>query len=143
MAKISITLGLTLKMSTGGGYNFYRPELSISDIETQDADGNYNAEGIESQVKMALQGIHYSYSEAEQAMIQIVETAEITEKEEVVIELNKKIDDVTTRIDNMVTSAAASAAEESAPTESTDTDTTTVDDAPVESTEDSEDDDDW
>ena len=92
---------------------------------------------------MALQGIHYCYSEAEQAMIQIVETAEITEKEEVVIELNKKIDDVNTRIDNMVTSAAASAAEESAPTESTDTDTTTVDDAPVESTEDSEDDDDW
>ena len=138
MAKISITLGMTLKMATGGGYNFFRPELSISDIETQDADGNYNTEGVENQVKMALQGIHYTYSEVEQAMIQIVETSEVIEKEEVIIELRKKIDELKTRMDGMATSAPVA---ESALVESTDT--TTVEDAPVASTEDDEDDDDW
>ena len=139
MAKINITLGMTLKMATGGGYNFFRPELSISDIETQDADGNYNTEGVENQVKMALQGIHYTYSEVEQAMIQIVETSEVIEKEEVIIELRKKIDELKTRMDGMATSAPVA---ESALVESTDT-TTTVEDAPVASTEDDEDDDDW
>ena len=138
MAKINITLGMTLKMATGGGYNFFRPELSISDIETQDADGNYNTEGVENQVKMALQGIHYTYSEVEQAMIQIVETSEVIEKEEVIIELRKKIDELKTRMDGMATSAPVA---ESALVESTDT--TTVEDAPVASTEDDEDDDDW
>ena len=139
MAKINITLGMTLKMATGGGYNFFRPELSISDIETQDADGNYNTEGVENQVKMALQGIHYTYSEVEQAMIQIVETSEVIEKEEVIIELRKKIDELKTRMDGMATSAPVA---EAALVESTDT-TTTVEDAPVASTEDDEDDDDW
>ena len=139
MAKINITLGMTLKMATGGGYNFFRPELSISDIETQDADGNYNTEGVENQVKMALQGIHYTYSEVEQAMIQIVETSEVIEKEEVIIELRKKIDELKTRMDGMATSAPVA---ESALVESTDT-TTTVEDAPVARTEDDEDDDDW
>ncbi|MQG81656.1 MAG: hypothetical protein FI692_07745 [SAR202 cluster bacterium] len=138
MAKINITLGMTLKMATGGGYNFFRPELAISDIETQDADGNYNTEGVENQVKMALQGIHYTYSEVEQAMIQIVETSEVIEKEEVIIELRKKIDELKTRMDGMATSAPVA---ESALVESTDT--TTVEDAPVASTEDDEDDDDW
>ena len=138
MAKINITLGMTLKMATGGGSNFFRPELSISDIETQDADGNYNTEGVENQVKMALQGIHYTYSEVEQAMIQIVETSEVIEKEEVIIELRKKIDELKTRMDGMATSAPVA---ESALVESTDT--TTVEDAPVASTEDNEDDDDW
>ena len=138
MAKINITLGMTLKMATGGGYNFFRPELAISDIETQDADGNYNTEGVENQVKMALQGIHYTYSEVEQAMIQIVETSEVIEKEEVIIELRKKIDELKTRMDGMATSAPVA---ESALVESTDT--TTVEDAPVTSTEDDEDDDDW
>jgi len=129
---------MTLKMATGGGYNFFRPELAISDIETQDADGNYNTEGVENQVKMALQGIHYTYSEVEQAMIQIVETSEVIEKEEVIIELRKKIDELKTRMDGMATSAPVA---ESALVESTDT--TTVEDAPVASTEDDEDDDDW
>ena len=138
MAKINITLGMTIKMATGGGYNFFRPELAISDIETQDADGNYNTEGVENQVKMALQGIHYTYSEVEQAMIQIVETSEVIEKEEVIIELRKKIDELKTRMDGMATSAPVA---ESALVESTDT--TTVEDAPVASTEDDEDDDDW
>ena len=37
MAKVNVELGLTLKMQTGGGYNFFRPQVAILDI---DIDGD-------------------------------------------------------------------------------------------------------
>ena len=137
MAKISITLGMTLKMATGGGYNFFRPELSISDIETQDADGNYNAEGVDHQVKTALQGIHYTYSEAEQAMIQIVETSEVTDKSEIVTEIQKKLSNLEDSLEKHIENSSVTETSDSTIESESTVDTT-------DSSDDEEDDDgDW
>ena len=36
MSKVTVELGLTLKMATGGGYNFFRPSITIADIDTEE-----------------------------------------------------------------------------------------------------------
>ena len=33
MAKVSVELGLTLKLASGGGFNMFKPSLSIQDID--------------------------------------------------------------------------------------------------------------
>ena len=33
MTKVNVELALTLKMSTGGGFNMFKPSISISDID--------------------------------------------------------------------------------------------------------------
>ena len=33
MAKVSVGLGMTLKLSSGGGFNMFKPEILIADID--------------------------------------------------------------------------------------------------------------
>ena len=50
MAKVSVELGLTLKLKSGGGFNMFKPSLAIQDI-------NLDAE-ITPQIEAALAAIH-------------------------------------------------------------------------------------
>lgn len=83
MAKVSIELGLTLKMATGGGYNFFRPSVSISDIDIE--------QDTSAQIERALEVIEEAWQSAEQAMTKIIQTTEVVENEELLVEIGKRI----------------------------------------------------
>ena len=138
MVKISVGLGMTLKMSTGD-YNMFKPELTISDIEVLNESGEYDADGIAMQVKAGLSAADYSYSALEGKMVDVIETSEVTEKKEMIIELRKQISDLQAQLTEHSENHVATA--ESAATESvvtTDTESDSSSDV-----KDDEDDDDW
>jgi len=83
MSKISVTLGLTLKMNSGGGYNFFRPEITISDIDV-DADTG-------PQIERSLAAIREAWGHIETEMGIIVDGSEIAEKPSALIEINKRM----------------------------------------------------
>ena len=83
MSKVSVTLGLTLKMNSGGGFNFFRPEITISDIETET--------DIAPQIERSLSAIHEVWSAVEKNMEKIVDSSEIAEKPSALTEINKRI----------------------------------------------------
>ena len=138
MVKISVGLGMTLKMSTGD-YNMFKPELTISDIEVLNESGEYDADGIAMQVKAGLSAADYSYSALEGKMVDVIETSEVTEKKEMIIELRKQKSDLqaqqTEHSENHV-ATAESTATESVVTTDTESDSSS-------DVKDDEDDDDW
>ena len=83
MSKISVTLGLTLKMNSGGGFNFFRPEITISDIDV-DAE-------TEPQIERSLAAIREAWGHIESEMGVIVEGSEIAEKPSALTEINKRM----------------------------------------------------
>jgi hypothetical protein len=83
MAKVSVTLGLTLKMNSGGGFNFFRPEINISDIETE-AD-------IAPQIERSLAAIKDVWAAIEENMGTIVDSSELAEKPSALTEINRRI----------------------------------------------------
>ena len=83
MPRIGVKLGLTLKMSSGDGFNFFRPEVSIDDIDT-DTD-------INPQIDAALQAVHEAYKAAEKAVSDIVDTSEIADHTSVVQEMRERM----------------------------------------------------
>ena len=140
MVKISVGLGMTLKMSTGD-YNMFKPELTISDIEVLNESGEYDAEGIERQINAALPAADYAYSALEGKMVNVIETSEVTEKKEIVMEFRKEIADFKAYIkdhaENHVTDAKDSAVDTIA------AESSTTEDSTSEDVKDDEDDDDW
>ena len=83
MSKVSVTLGLTLKMNSGGGYNFFRPEITISEIETET--------DIAPQIERSLAAIKEVGGAVESNMEQIVDSSEIAEKPNALQEINRRI----------------------------------------------------
>ena len=83
MSKVSVTLGLTLKMNSGGGYNFFRPEITISDIETET--------DIAPQIERSLAAISEVWDAVETNMEKIVDSSEIAEKPSALTEINRRI----------------------------------------------------
>ena len=83
MSKVSVTLGLTLKMQTGGGYNFFRPEICISDIETET--------DIAPQIERSLAAIKEVWVAIEENMEAIIDSSEIAEKPSALTEINRRI----------------------------------------------------
>jgi len=83
MPKVSVKLGLTLKMNSGGGFNFFRPEISIDDIET-DSD-------ITPQIERSLAAIKEVWGAIEQNIGEIVDASEIAENPSALTEINKRI----------------------------------------------------
>ena len=55
MTKVNVELALTLKMSTGGGFNMFKPSISISDI---DIDGD-----VSDQINRSLEVVHEAGAE--------------------------------------------------------------------------------
>jgi len=83
MPKVSVELGLTLKMNSGGGYNFFRPQISINDIDT-DMD-------ITPQIERSLAAIKEVWGAIEQNIGEIVDASEIAENPSALTEINKRI----------------------------------------------------
>ena len=83
MSKVSVTLGLTLKMNSGGGFNFFRPEITISDIETET--------DIAPQIERSLAAIKEVWVAVEDNMETIVNASELAEKPSALTEIHKRI----------------------------------------------------
>jgi len=83
MPKVNVELGLTLKMNSGGGYNFFRPQISINDIDT-DMD-------ITPQIERSLAAIKEVWGAIEQNIGEIVDASEIAENPSALTEINKRI----------------------------------------------------
>ena len=54
MSKVTVELGLTLKLATGGGFNFIRPSITIKDIDTEQEAGP--------QIERALEVVHEAWA---------------------------------------------------------------------------------
>ena len=93
MAKISVGLAMTLKLSSGGGFNMFKPEISVSDIDLDDPDVS-----PDEQLKAAIDYIGTVYGQVEGKMSEIIENSEIEEKRETVTELSKASQELSVRL---------------------------------------------
>ena len=93
MAKVSVGLGMTLKLSSGGGFNMFKPEILVSDIDLDHPDVS-----PEEQLKEAIACIGTVYEQVEGKMSEIIENSEIEEKRETVTELSKVSQDLSVRL---------------------------------------------
>ncbi len=100
MPRVGVKLGLTLKMSSGDGFNFFRPEVSIDDIDT-DTD-------INPQIEASLQAVHEAYQAAEQAVAKIVETSEVSDHTSVVQEMRERMTSIEADLQKLKTSGPTS-----------------------------------
>ena len=86
MTKVHVELALTLKMSTGGGFNMFKPSISISDI---DIDGD-----VPDQINRSLKVVNEAWVEVENAMSKLVTQADIVENESLLVELGRRMTDM-------------------------------------------------
>ena len=86
MTKVNVELALTLKMSTGGGFNMFKPSISISDI---DIDGD-----VTDQINRSLEVVNEAWVEVENAMSKLVTQADIVENESLLVELGRRMTDM-------------------------------------------------
>lgn len=91
MAKAKTELGLTLKMASGGGFNFFRPLVSIE----VDPEGD-----VEAQVEASLDAMQTMWRATEGKMVEIVESSELAESESVLIELRTRMAALEERLDS-------------------------------------------
>jgi len=99
MSKVSVTLGLTLKMNSGGGYNFFRPEITISDIETET--------DIAPQIERSLAAIKEVWAAIEENMDTIVDSSELAEKPSALTEIHRRIAEFEADVSELKTRLAA------------------------------------
>ena len=83
MAKVSVELGLTLKTSTGGGYNFFRTSITIADIDTE--------QEVKPQIDRALEVVNEAWAEVEESMSKIITASDVTENESLLVELGRRM----------------------------------------------------
>ena len=86
MTKVNVELGLSLKMSTGGGYNYFRPQIGIHDI---DIDGD-----VPDQIQRSLAVVHEAWAEVESSMAKLVTQADTVENESLLVELGRRMTDM-------------------------------------------------
>jgi len=86
MTKVNVELALTLKMSTGGGFNMFKPSISISDI---DIDGD-----VTDQVSRSLEVVHEAWAAVENEMAKLVLQADTIENESLLVELGRRMADM-------------------------------------------------
>lgn len=85
-----VELGLTLQMSSGKGFNYFRPLIGIDGI---DPDGD-----VDAQIERAIAGIKRAWPLLESALITIVDEAEVTEKQSILVELKKEMQEFNDRL---------------------------------------------
>ena len=99
MTKVNVELALTLKMSTGGGFNMFKPSISISDI---DIDGD-----VSDQINRSLEVVNEAGVEVENAMSKLVTQADIVENESLLVELGRRMTDMEQQLKTVTNDKAA------------------------------------
>ena len=94
MAKVNVELGMTLKMQTGGGYNFFRPQIAITDL---DIDGD-----VQDQIDRAVATVNESaWPALEAAMGKLITQADVTDNESVIQELGRKVNEMQKQLEGL------------------------------------------
>ena len=83
MSKVTVELGLTLKLATGGGFNFIRPSITIKDIDTEQEAGP--------QIERALEVVHEAWAKVEESMSKIITESDVSENESLLVELGRRM----------------------------------------------------
>ena len=99
MTKVNVELALTLKMSTGGGFNMFKPSISISDI---DIDGD-----VTDQVTRSLEVVHEAWAAVENEMANLVTQADTVENESLLVELGRRMTDMEQQLKTVANDKAA------------------------------------
>ena len=99
MAKVSVELGLTLKMATGGGYNFFRPSITIADIDTD--------EETKPQIDRALEVVKEAWAELEEHMGNVITATDVTENESLLVELGRRMSAMENKLAKVANGKAA------------------------------------
>ena len=99
MTKVNVELALTLKMSTGGGFNMFKPSISISVI---DIDGD-----VPDQINRSLEVVNEAWVEVENAMSKLVTQADIVENESLLVELGRRMTDMEQQLKTVTNDKAA------------------------------------
>ena len=99
MTKVNVELALTLKMSTGGGFNMFKPSISISDI---DIDGD-----VTDQVTRSLEVVHAAWAAVENEMANLVTQADTVENESLLVELGRRMTDMEQQLKTVANDKAA------------------------------------
>lgn len=99
MPKVKVELGLALKMASAGGFNFFKPLISIEDV---DPDGD-----VKAQISTSVKALRQVWAANEEEMIRIVETSELVDKESVVLEIRKQMVEFEERMLNVEQIAGA------------------------------------
>lgn len=94
MTKVNVELGMTLKMQTGGGFNFFRPQIAITDL---DIDGD-----VQDQIDRAVATVNESaWPALEAAMGKLITQADVTDNESVIQELGRKVNEMQKQLDGL------------------------------------------
>jgi hypothetical protein len=81
-------------MQTGGGFNFFRPQIAILDI---DIDGD-----VQDQIDRAIATVNETaWPALETAMGKLITQADITDNESVIMELGRKVNEMQKQLDGM------------------------------------------
>jgi len=99
MTKVNVELGLTLKMSTGGGFNMFKPSISVSDI---DIDGD-----VTDQINRSLEVVHEAWVAVENEMAKLVIQADTIENESLLVELGRRMVDMEQQLKTVTNDKAA------------------------------------
>lgn len=99
MTKVNVELALTLKMSTGGGFNMFKPSITISDI---DIDGD-----VTDQVNRSLEVVHEAWVAVENEMAKLVTQADTVENESLLVELGRRMTDMEQQLKTVANDKAA------------------------------------
>ena len=83
-------VGLTLKMKTGGGFNFFRPTIGIEGI---DPNGD-----VDSQIAKEIDGIKRAWPVLESTMVDIIDESELVDKESILVEIRKEMNSFNNRL---------------------------------------------
>ena len=98
MASVNVELGLTLKLNSGGGYNYFRPQIGIHDI---DIDGD-----VPDQIQRSLAVVHEAWAEVESSMAKLVTQADTVENESLLVELGRRMTDMEKQLTSLTGGSA-------------------------------------
>ena len=93
MSKVSVELGLTLKLGTGGGYNFIRPSITIADIDTE--------QDAAPQIERALDVVREAWANIEEEMSKVIVSQDVESSEPLLIELGRRMSTMEQTLESM------------------------------------------
>jgi len=90
MVKVNVGLDLTLKMASGGGYNMFKPELRIHEIDTE--------KDLQPQIDDALVVIREAWTALEDEMGEVIKASDAIQNSSLLLELGKRMTEMEAKL---------------------------------------------
>ena len=85
MVKVNVGLDLTLKMASGGGYNMFKPELRIHEIDTE--------KDLQPQIDDALVVIREAWT-----ALEVIKASDAIQNSSLLLELGKRMTEMEAKL---------------------------------------------